>query len=87
MAKLKNNNITKEVRARVSRGMIEPLEKLDLKEGEELSIIISPLPKAKDILKALKATAGGWKGLIDLETLKRNIYADRVISTRPEPSL
>jgi hypothetical protein len=35
----------------------------------------------------LRASAGGWKGLIDAEELKRNIYADRLISTRPEPKL
>lgn len=33
-------------------------------------------------LKLLRKTAGGWKGLIDTEKLKRNIYSDRLISTR-----
>jgi hypothetical protein len=36
---------------------------------------------------ALKATAGAWKNLIDAETLKRNIYEDRLIDTRPVPKL
>lgn len=31
--------------------------------------------------------AGGWKDLIDAEELKRNIYADRLISTRPDVKL
>lgn len=33
-------------------------------------------------LKLLKKTAGKWKGLIDAEKLKRDIYGDRLISTR-----
>ena len=33
-------------------------------------------------LRLLKKTAGGWKGLIDAEKLKRAIYSDRLISTR-----
>ena len=37
------------------------------------------------MIEALRASAGGWKGLIDAEELKRNTYADRLISTRPEP--
>jgi hypothetical protein len=39
------------------------------------------------MLAALRASAGGWKGLNDVEELKRNIYADRLISTRPAPKL
>ena len=32
-------------------------------------------------------SSGSWRGLIDGEELIRNIYADRVISTRPEVKL
>ncbi|MGA2404969.1 MAG: hypothetical protein ABSG91_25260 [Syntrophobacteraceae bacterium] len=32
-------------------------------------------------------SAGSWAGLIDGEELIRNIYADRLISTRPEVKL
>ncbi len=39
---------------------------------------------AKDILMA---TAGGWKDTIDCEELKRRIYEDRLLSTRPEVKL
>jgi hypothetical protein len=34
-----------------------------------------------------KRSAGSWKGLIDGEELKRNVYEDRLISTRPEVNL
>jgi predicted DNA-binding antitoxin AbrB/MazE fold protein len=77
--------MAKEIRARFSKGVIEPLEAIDLKEGEEVRIIIAEQPKGKGMIEALRASAGGWKDLIDAEELKRNIYADRLVSTRPEP--
>ncbi|HDD04968.1 MAG TPA: DUF104 domain-containing protein [Candidatus Aenigmarchaeota archaeon] len=77
----------KEIKARFSKGVIEPLEKLDLEEGEELKITISPISKKKSVTEALRKTFGGWKDLIDAEELKKNIYSDRLITTRPEPRL
>jgi predicted DNA-binding antitoxin AbrB/MazE fold protein len=79
--------MAKEIRARFSHGVLDPLEALDLKEGEEVKVIITERPKGKGMIEALRASAGGWKGLIDAEELKRNIYANRLISTRPEPKL
>lgn len=79
--------MAKEIRARFSKGMLEPLEAVDLKEGEEVKVIITERPKGKGMLEALRASAGGWKGLVDAEELKRNMYADRLISTRPEPKV
>jgi virulence-associated protein VagC len=43
--------------------------------------------KGERMREALRATAGAWKDLVDCEELKRNIYADRLINTRPEPRL
>src|SRR2546428_13055249 len=84
----RNTIMAKEFRARFSHGVLEPLEAVDLKEGEEVSVIIAERPTTgKGMIEALRASAGGWKGLIDAEELKRNIYADRLISTRPEPKL
>jgi predicted DNA-binding antitoxin AbrB/MazE fold protein len=74
------------IRARFSHGVLEPLERLDVPEGEVLTITIIRLP-AGQAGGGLERSAGGWKGLIDAEELKRNIYADRMISTRPEPRL
>ncbi len=74
------------IRARFTRGVLEPLDRVELKEGEVLTITIIRLPAAERA-GGLERSAGGWKGLIDAEALKRNIYADRLIATRPEPRL
>jgi hypothetical protein len=37
--------------------------------------------------EAFKRAAGRWKGTINAEELIKNIYADRLISTRPEVKL
>jgi predicted DNA-binding antitoxin AbrB/MazE fold protein len=77
----------KEIRARFSNGVIEPLEKVELEEGEEITIVISERAKGKGVIEALRASAGAWKGTHDPEELKRNIYADRLANTRPESKL
>jgi predicted DNA-binding antitoxin AbrB/MazE fold protein len=79
--------MAKEIRARFSRGIIEPLEELDLPEGAEVIISVREALSAERTLKALRASAGAWSGTHDPEELKRNIYADRLINTRPEPKL
>ena len=79
--------MAREIKARFSKGKLEPLEEMDLEEGEEVIVIIPERSKGKGMLKALRATAGGWKDSVDCEELKRSIYADRLISTRPEPEL
>jgi predicted DNA-binding antitoxin AbrB/MazE fold protein len=84
--KRRNVSMIENIRARVKAGMLELLEKVDLPDGTEVSITIlkTPTPKGAD---GLRRSAGGWKGLIDAETLIANIYADRLISTRPVPRL
>ena len=78
--------MAKTVRARFSKGVIQPLEKVDLEEGKEITITIvefSSRPK----LEAFRKSAGAWKGTIDAEKLIENIYSDRLLSTREEPRL
>lgn len=77
------------IKARFKGGFIEPLEELELEEGEVVSITITKItfPKKEDALEALRTTAGAWKGTIDAEELKRNIYSDRLIRSRSEPKL
>ena len=80
------------VRARFKAGVLELLDKVNLSEGAEASVTIIESTAKKDtspesMREALKTTAGAWKGLIDAEELKRNIYEDRLIDTRPAPKL
>jgi predicted DNA-binding antitoxin AbrB/MazE fold protein len=78
----------KTIKAKFSNGVIKPLEELVLEEGKELIITISEVPAgAEKTLEALRESFGGWKGLIDAEGLKKNIYEDRLINTRPVPEL
>ena len=74
------------IRVRVRGGMFEPLEKVDFPEGSEMTITILDVPTERDF-EAFRRAAGGWKGTIDAEALIRNIYADRLVSTRPKPRL
>ena len=74
------------IRARYSKGVIEPLEEVDIVEGKDLIITIvegSRESGADDFEKS----AGGWEGTIDAEKLIRDIYADRLVSTRRRPQL
>jgi len=76
----------KTIRARFSRGIIEPLEKVDIDEGKEIIVTIMEFPS--DIkVNAFERSAGSWKGTIDAEKLIENIYTDRLLSTREEPKL
>jgi predicted DNA-binding antitoxin AbrB/MazE fold protein len=78
----------KTIKARFTNGVIKPLEELTIEEGKELIITISEAPVASEkTLEALRRSFGGWKGLVDAEELKKNIYNDRLINTRPVPEL
>ncbi len=77
------------IKAKFSKGVFEPIDPEVaemVQEGEEVFITISTSPTAP-ARHPLKETAGGWKDLIDAETLKQHIYADRLIVTRPEVKL
>ena len=73
------------IRARVRDGRLEPVEKLDLPEGKEVTITILDLPEQD--AEAFRRSFGGWKGTLDAEELIRNIRESRRISTRPVPRL
>lgn len=76
----------KTIRARISKGVIEPLEKVDVAEGREVIVTIIETP-LKPGEAAFKRSAGGWKGTLNAEKLIKDIYADRLVSTRKEPKI
>jgi len=72
------------IRARFKNGVIELLENVELKDGEEIILTIVRRPETKGTLDAFRKSRGGWKDLIDCEQLKKDIYESRSIQTRPE---
>lgn len=76
----------KTIKAKFSKGVIEPMEKIDIAEGKELTITIIEIPSKREE-DAFERSAGRWKGTIDAEKLIKDIYEDRLISTRNEPKL
>ena len=65
------------VKARFSNGVLTPLEPLDLKEGEEVTVSIADAQSPDRAVRALRAR-GAWKGTHDPEELLRSIYSDRL---------
>jgi len=84
-SKLKEGKPDRTIKARFSRGVLKPLEPVELSEGEEVTVTIAaPYKRHADWLGR---TAGGWAGFVDAEKLKRDIYESRSLITRPEPRL
>ncbi|MBI5373876.1 MAG: antitoxin family protein [Candidatus Schekmanbacteria bacterium] len=74
------------VRARISKGIIEPDEKINIPEGTKVIVTIKEIT-AKSRKDAFDRAAGSWKGTIDAERLIKNIYDSRCVSTRKLPRL
>ncbi len=75
----------KTIKARYRNGVIEPLEKMDIEDGAEITITVSkPITTGAE---GIKKCFGGWKGLIDADQFLKDIYESRKISTRPEVKL
>jgi hypothetical protein len=81
--------VVRTIRARFSKGVFEPLEPevtTALHEGEEVMLTVSTSATG-NLGDPIAGTAGAWKGLVDGETLKRHISADRLVTTRPSVHL
>jgi len=74
------------IRARLRRGVLEPLEKLNLPDGAEVTVALIHTSEALDF-EAFRRSAGGWKGTFDAESLIREVYDSRLVSGRGEPHL
>ncbi|HLF04597.1 MAG TPA: antitoxin family protein [Dehalococcoidia bacterium] len=69
--------MAREIRARFSKGLIEPLERVDLTEGEEITITIREKGSTITSKEALANAAGAWKGTLDFEAYLKDLYASR----------
>ena len=66
--------MARQIKGRFSNGKIEPLEKTDLKEGDE---VIITLPREMPATGAFERAAGGWKGTLDFDGYLKDLYASR----------
>ena len=88
----------KTVKVRFADGVLTPLEPLDLVESEYRvtlddapaagsSAPVALAPESDAAEAAFQNALGAWRGTHDPEELIRQIYADRLVNTRPEPQL
>ncbi len=65
------------------------------KNSEDMAVLMPVTParhkikrtRTKADYEAFRATAGGWKGLVDMDKLVADIYESRRISTKPPVEL
>jgi predicted DNA-binding antitoxin AbrB/MazE fold protein len=67
--------MTKDIRARVGRGILELLDPVDLPEGTEVTVTIRAGSTPED-REAFWRAAGGWQGTVDATALSTAIEAD-----------
>ena len=81
--------MVEKIRARFSRGVLLPLEPLDLEDGEEVTVSIGTEPQLSDDerLRITQSAAGGWKGSHDAEELKRMLYEARLAGSQEPVNL
>ena len=77
--------MVKVVKAIFSNGALTPLEPIDLKEGDEVTVSIDDTPSPERTLRALRKTAGAWEGKHDPGEFKRLIYQARIDGSRHTP--
>lgn len=69
--------MVREIRVRFLNGKLEPLEKLDLDEGEEITIIIPERNNTAKAKEYLAKAAGAWKGMLDHDQFLHDLYESR----------
>ena len=74
------------IRARVKDGLLEPLDRIELPEGKEVTITLLDVPADINV-EAFRRAAGSWKGSIKADKLIRDIYAGRIVFSRRKTHL
>jgi predicted DNA-binding antitoxin AbrB/MazE fold protein len=65
------------VKGRYHQGKIEPLEPLELEEGDEVVITVTR-PKTSGVEPGeTTPTFGAWKDLLDCEQFEKDVYESR----------
>jgi len=79
--------IEQTVKARYHQGKIEPLEPLELEEGDELVVTVTRQESHGADQEGTTPTFGAWKDLLDCEQFEKDVYESRLIRTRPNVRL
>ena len=66
------------IRARVKGGVLEPIEKIDLPEGKEVTVSIEEVAERSAADEAFRRAAGAWKGKVDADALIKMLYEARL---------
>lgn len=74
------------IRARVKGGVLEPIEPLEIADGNEVELAIVAVQRQPN-MDAFRRAFGSWAGTLNADQLIRDIYEDRLITTRPEPRI
>ena len=77
------------IKARYRNGVIEPLEKLDLADGAEVTVVLEDVPPSlldEEKRERFLTSAGSWKDIVD-EKFLDEIYRQRSLHTRSEVKL
>jgi hypothetical protein len=79
--------MVKQVKVRYRRGVLEPLEPLDIEEGTELTVTLSTSEATPTAANPTAATAGAWASLLDCEGFEQELYTNRLLQTRAKVEL
>ncbi len=72
----------RKIKAKYSKGVFVPHERLDLKEGVEVVESVGEFASPDSAVEWLRASAGGWIGMHDPTQFKRMIYEARIAGSR-----
>ncbi|MYD35943.1 MAG: DUF104 domain-containing protein [Dehalococcoidia bacterium] len=80
------------IRARYEKGVLTPLEPLELEEGKEVIVSVEHDADNDDVAEdeatkeeRFRRARGSWKGLIDGDAFIKMIYESRITGSRDYP--
>jgi hypothetical protein len=79
--------MTKTIRGTYHAGRIELLEPLELPDGSELMVSVTTDEPASAKVDATSGSAGAWARLLDCEAFEKEVYENRLLTTRPSAKL
>jgi predicted DNA-binding antitoxin AbrB/MazE fold protein len=82
----KSEGPARTIRARFHHGAFEPLERIEIPEGKEVTLAVMS-PDSNRPSDWLGRSSGSWQSLVDAEQLKHDIAESRALPPRAEPRL